>query len=60
MNILPQILNYETKSFYINSSLQKIKVKLVKIISSIYKELSKFKYIDFFLSLQREINLLVK
>ena len=60
MNILPQILNYETKSFYINSSLQKIKVKLVKIISSIYKDLSKFKYIDFFLSLQREINLLVK
>lgn len=56
MNILSHILNYETKNFYINNALIKIKDKLIDILSSIISNLSTHRYIDSFLNLQKEIN----
>ncbi len=48
MNILSQILNYETKKFYINMAIKKIKCKLIDILNSILNNLSTHRYIDFF------------
>ena len=59
MNILSQILNYETKNFYINMAIKKIKCKLIDILNSILNNLSTHRYIDFFLNLQKEINEMV-
>lgn len=56
MNILSHILNYETKNFYINNTLQKIKGKLIDILSSIINNLTIHRYIDSFLNIQKEIN----
>ena len=45
MNILSQILNYETKNLFIDDILEKIKAKLTNAILSILTIFSKNRYI---------------
>ena len=45
MNILSQILNYETKNLFIDDILEKIKAKLTNAILSILTNFSKNRYI---------------
>ena len=59
MNILSQILNYETKNLFINDILEKIKSKLMNAILSILTNFSKNRYIKSFLNLQKEVNNLI-
>ena len=59
MNILSQILNYETKNLFINDILEKIKAKLTNAILSILTNFSKNRYIKSFLNLQKEVNNLI-
>ena len=59
MNILSQILNYETKNLFIDDILEKIKAKLTNAILSILTNFSKNKYIKSFLNLQKEVNNLI-
>ena len=59
MNILSQILNYETKNLFIDDILEKIKAKLTNAILSILTNFSKSKYIKSFLNLQKEVNNLI-
>ena len=56
MNILSQILNYETKNLFIDDILEKIKAKLTNAILSILTNFSKNRYIKSFLNLQKEVN----
>lgn len=60
MNILSQILNYETKSLLENNIIGIIKNKIFNIFSNILTNFSKNKYIDNFLNLQKEINTLIR
>ena len=59
MNILSQILNYETKNLFIDDILEKIKAKLTNAILSILTNFSKNRYIKSFLNLQKEVNNLI-
>ena len=59
MNILSQILNYETKNLFIDDILEKIKTKLTNAILSILTNFSKNRYIKSFLNLQKEVNNLI-
>ena len=59
LNILSQILNYETKNLFIDDILEKIKAKLTNAILSILTNFSKNRYIKSFLNLQKEVNNLI-
>lgn len=56
MNILSHILNYETKKFFINNTLEIFKNKIFDIFSLIINNLSSHRYIDSFLNFQKTIN----
>ena len=59
MNILSQILNYETKNLFIDNVLEKIKTKLTNAILSVLTNFSKNRYIKSLLNLQKEVNNLI-
>ena len=59
MNILSQILNYETKNLFIDDIIEKIKAKITNAILSILTNFSKNRYIKSFLNLQKEVNNLI-
>lgn len=60
MNILSQILNSETKNLLINEIIKKIKDECIKIMEQILTNFSSHRYIDNTLTIQHNVNNIIK
>lgn len=56
MNILPYILNIETKNLIINQLIEKIKLKLSKLFNKLFINFKTSRYIENILNIQKEMN----
>ena len=60
MNILPQILNYDTKNFIINHVIDKIKHNLSDFFNNLFFDYSKSRYVKNILNMQNSLNKIIK
>lgn len=60
MNIITQILNYETKSLLINKIIDEIRKKMLNFFDSALNNLSNYRYVNNILSIQEKANEIIR